>query len=444
MNSIRVTQMWLLSALDHPHRVFLAALVCKIAIAFAAIPLAANGLGMNYGLGFADDYDLLAVSLSNGLGFRFWPDTAPTMMREPGYPALLASIFLFTGKNLAAARLVNFFASALTAALVYMAASKALSCKRTGTAAGLVYLLHPGVFVTELRGGFEAVFMLLLVAYAYSLQSALRNPQDWQRFALAGALLGLTLWVRGTVIVFPLLLGSILLLFPSVRSRFRQVYSGLALSMFIAAILISPWAIRNYSTAGTASPLSSVGGTAAHAGQYMCIHRRESASNQELDYLASRERAALAKQMGINFKDGGYYIYFFDTGDELRFNRLMMETVKKRYLNDPKLMLICPIQNTWKFWISGKNDTATMINVAVQGVFLALVISGIYALFRAGGMEATIVFLCLAICIYLTHIPILAQARYSITLVPLLAIFAAVGLGRFGLRSPGREPGVST
>jgi hypothetical protein len=47
---------------------------------------------------YADGYNLLASNLVAGNGYRFYPDTADTLIREPGYPVLLAGIVKVFGE----------------------------------------------------------------------------------------------------------------------------------------------------------------------------------------------------------------------------------------------------------------------------------------------------------------------------------------------------------
>ena len=48
---------------------------------------------------FTDGYDQLASNLALGNGYRLYPDTARTLMREPGYPIFLAGLLLLFARN---------------------------------------------------------------------------------------------------------------------------------------------------------------------------------------------------------------------------------------------------------------------------------------------------------------------------------------------------------
>src|ERR1017187_1560952 len=82
----------------------------QTAMLFVVIPKISGHLGPIYnGDQYADGYDELASNLAAGNGYRVYPETAPTLMREPGYPVLLAGIFILFGKNFTVVKLANMF-----------------------------------------------------------------------------------------------------------------------------------------------------------------------------------------------------------------------------------------------------------------------------------------------------------------------------------------------
>src|SRR5690349_19930488 len=82
--------------------------VVNAIILFVLIPEVSSRIGRFYsGNRYADGYDELAANLAEGNGYRFYPDTAETLMREPGYPIFLAGIFVVFGKNFAIVKLAN-------------------------------------------------------------------------------------------------------------------------------------------------------------------------------------------------------------------------------------------------------------------------------------------------------------------------------------------------
>src|ERR1700722_18250173 len=98
---------------------------------------------------YADGYDQLATNLVSGNGYRFYPDTAKTLMREPGYPVLLAGIFYFFGNSLTAVKAVNmclaFVAAYLLSRIVRAVSSRPLLV----LGVPIIFLFHPGTLIAE-------------------------------------------------------------------------------------------------------------------------------------------------------------------------------------------------------------------------------------------------------------------------------------------------------
>src|SRR5579859_456017 len=78
------------------------------AMVLVLIPKVSSYFGRSYNVSvYADGYDQLAANLAEGNGYRFYPDTAKTMLREPGYPMVLAAIFIAFGSNFTLVQLTN-------------------------------------------------------------------------------------------------------------------------------------------------------------------------------------------------------------------------------------------------------------------------------------------------------------------------------------------------
>src|SRR5437879_4136567 len=134
------------------------AFTLKVSMLMLVLPAISERFWPMYSVGFADDYDLLALNIAEGNGYRFFPDTAPTMVREPGYPLVLGAVFSGFGHSLPAARFLNVllaFASAIVLSIIAIRVSKR---PIVVLGAPLVFLFHPGTIVAESRAGFEILF----------------------------------------------------------------------------------------------------------------------------------------------------------------------------------------------------------------------------------------------------------------------------------------------
>jgi len=205
--------------------------------------------------------------------------------------------------------------------------------------------------------------------------------------------------------------------------------------------VLSPWITRNYFLTGKFIPTASVLGVSAQAGQYIGKHQFEGRPFWLLDREAARERDRLALNLGYPFEDGmeGYYQTFYRTNDEINFSSYLFKRVVAEYRSSPMLFARCMTQNAFNFWFAGKTWKATAMNAMIQLPYLVLATLGSFKLIR--GRSARLAGLVVLFVIYVmgVHVPILAQARYSIPLISMIAILASTGLASLLKRS---EPGI--
>jgi 4-amino-4-deoxy-L-arabinose transferase-like glycosyltransferase len=403
----------------------IALLVCTLVL-FVVIPELSKALGPYYTTGFADDYDLLANSLALGQGYRFGPDLPPTLMREPGYPLFLAGVFALFGYSIEAARFANLVLAGVAAVLVMRLARVAGLTRGAATLAAAIFLAHPGTLIAAARGGFEIFFVFLLLLFLLALARATQGGTA-KHYVLAGFLLGLAALTRSTVLLFPIVaLGYLLLIARTAGERVRYCVRFAAL-LAIVAVAMSPWAIRNYMVAGEFVPTSTVQGVAAQTGLHICKGLSFDRGLLELDREAAAERRTLARRLGYPFHDG-YYQYFHATAGEIAFNRYLLGEVIGEYRSQPLLWMKCATQNLFNFWFAGKTSQMTALNMAIQLPFLTLAIFGAYWLWRTGRSRGIALPGLFILYLYALHVPIHAQARYSVPLVPLLAILASAGI----------------
>jgi 4-amino-4-deoxy-L-arabinose transferase-like glycosyltransferase len=402
------------------------ALLVYALVLFVVIPALSRVLGPRYGIGFADDYDLLANSLALGQGYRFGPDLPPTLLREPGYPLFLAGVFALFGYSIEAARFANLVLAGGAAVLVMRLARVAGLGRGAATLAAAIFLAHPGTLIAAARGGFEIFFVFLLLLFLLALARATQGGTA-KHYVLAGFFLGLAALTRSTVLLFPVVaLGYLLLTARGAGERVRYCVR-FAVLLAIAAAVMSPWAIRNYRVAGEFIPTSTVQGVAAQTGLHICKGLSFDRGLQELDIQAAAERDTLARRLGHAFH-GGYYQYFHTTRGEVAFNRYLLGEVIGEYRSDPLLWMKCAGQNLFNFWFAGKTWQVTAMNMALQVPFLMLAVFGAYWLWRTGQSRGIALPGLFILYLYALHVPIHAQARYSVPLVALLAIVASAGI----------------
>jgi hypothetical protein len=94
------------------------------------------------------------------------------------------------------------------------------------------------------------------------------------------------------------------------------------------------------------------------------------------------------------------------------------------------LFVKCAAENALDFWFAGRNRTATITDICIQLPYLLLACWGIAAGFRQANrafLATLLLFVCYSVAVYA---PIHAIARYSIPLIPILAVFAAIPVAK--------------
>ena len=317
---------------------------------------------------FGDGYDQLAENLVNGNGYRFYPDTALTLMREPGYPILLAGLTKAFGASFTVVKISNMILAIATAWLLMRIGISLMprgAAQNTFLVLGppVLFLFHPGVLIAESRGGVEMLFAFLITLLLLMIFKALASNR-WQDYLLCGLVLGITVSVRSTPMLFPVPLFAYMMIVERRRLSFIAICRNIMVMILTMIAVLSPWIARNYMLTGKFIPTGSVLGVSAQAGQYIGKHQFEGKPYWILDREAARERDRLAIGLGYPFEDGaeGYYQTFYKTNDEINFSNYLLKKVVAEYQGSPMLFVRCMTQNVFNFWFAGKTWSATAMN----------------------------------------------------------------------------------
>jgi hypothetical protein len=414
--------------------------VLKLCFALFVVSDIKGQINPRYGIGNVDNYYSIAKNISHGRGYRFTPDTTLTLMREPGYPYYLA-VFIHEFDNyFRAVVVVNIFLTALTGWLIFSLARTLSPVRWIAVAAPVLYVLHPGVIISELRIGVEVPFTLLSLAFLYLLRKAVCK-ESTPGYIKAGLALGVTTYVRSTALLFPLFLIFHGLIF---RRDWRSILRSASRAVLVLAcafLVLSPWIVRNYLLVGKFIPTASVQGIAMQVGNYLCVHADGKKEFVDLDNEAADVRNKIAAEQGYKFQ-GYYYQLFYDPHDEVKFSNYLGSQVVRQYVDSPSVFVKCASENVFNFWFQGKNRSTTMANIAVQSFYIILALAGLFLGFKA--MHKPTLWLLLLYVVYTmaVYAPIHAQARYSIAVMPILSMLAAIPLcgllvGRAGRRGEG-------
>lgn len=209
-------------------------------------------------------YDMLARSLANGNGFRWYSKTdvevlqpyysqfldidtlnfptkgIRTTFRAPGYPFFLAAIYVVTPDyfHFQAARIIQALLIAILAPLSAAFAYKFNSSYKTVLITGIFSALYPILLFYPIGLASENLYILLgILTLLVTLLSVEKNNIGWT--IIAAILGGLTLLTRSIFAIYIILAGIWI-----ARSRKTKRVFGLYFILIAIGICV-PWAIRN-------------------------------------------------------------------------------------------------------------------------------------------------------------------------------------------------------
>jgi hypothetical protein len=246
-------------------------------------------------------------------------------------------------------------------------------------------------------------------------------------FLVAGILLGVTTMVKSTPILFPAFLFGCVLLTRKWHSAFKYWMPRLALMVLGMFVVLAPWIVRNYLLVHQFIPTMTVAGTAAFDGLYACKNYSTDTNMGQLHLEASRQRDEAATRLNLPHRSR-YFQYFYQVADEIRFNQYLLSSMLDEYRNSPTLLLRCSLLNVYNFWFAGRTWASTYLNMLVQIPYLILSAMGIYFFAKGGHGKQMFPILAFAAYFFIVHLPINGIARYSVPLIPFVAIFAGIAL----------------
>ena len=201
-------------------------------------------------------YDELAWRLANGHGYSY-DDGTPTAYRPVGYPAFLAIIYALFGHSWLAAGIANATLGSVVVTLTYRLAREVLSSSRSLVAAAMIALLPSHIVAfTSVLWSESLHSVLVLIALLVTFRT-MRAP-SWRNAALLGFVIGVGLYVRPTLLPFPLMLAVLLAMRGGLP--IRKAIGLACMAMAVSLVIIAPWTVRNYVAMGEPVLTSTNGG----------------------------------------------------------------------------------------------------------------------------------------------------------------------------------------
>jgi 4-amino-4-deoxy-L-arabinose transferase-like glycosyltransferase len=418
-----------LQTINDPRTIIVLLTLFKLSLVVLGIPVLVSIFPDGWNTGhWPDDYDHLAQNVLQGWGFRFFPETADTMFRMPGFPFVLIVIFTIFGKSIIAVQIFNIICSTISALIAMQISTSLSKSNLAGVLTAVVTMFYPAVLISDGRGGPESLYMLAIIATVALLYKAVSSKKSIY-YVYFGLSLGIALLIKSTIILLPVTLFFFFLLRAKSKQEFNWAIISIGITSITATLILSPWIIRNYSLTSEFMPTTSITGIAAFQGLH--LNKQTSMSRYLATNLseAIEQQRTIASDLKLDSISKGAFQYFFNAKDELIYSDYLVKHTYSEYLNTPTLIMKGIIGNAFGFWFRGKSLMSTVVNLFVV---LPLIIFSIHGCLIAFKRKYQISLLLLVILtVYAPHIFLIGLARYHLPLVPLLAILSSFSLSLF-------------
>jgi hypothetical protein len=202
----------------------------------------------------ARQYRREAARMLAGGGILFPKDADPSdalvLLHPPGYSILMAIVFKFYGESAAALRLIQIICDGLSAVVIFLIAAEILPMGAAHLA-GMLVALSPHLAHYSLNLSPDSLVVLPILLAAYLLVRTIGRPQS-SKLIQAGALLGISFWLRSNALLLAPLFAIVILI---VFDRSRRLRCAIQL-VVATTLVVSPIIIRNLIIFHQPTPLS--------------------------------------------------------------------------------------------------------------------------------------------------------------------------------------------
>ena len=402
-------------------------LIVLLAVALA-VRLAAAPIGLRQaetrGLVYFDEYGGIAKNIVEGKGFSYhwYGATHPTSIHAPAYPYILAGLFSLFGFERGGALAVLLFNILLSILFLYFVFRCAVHL--FGALPGLITLAILALYPSQIYYGASGLptvlyegMLLLVLFFAWRL----REDPSYRR-SLAW---GISIGAAALSYTFALLLAPFLALWIVISagsSSMHRYIGPIAAAALIAALICTPWTIRNYRVHGRWVPVRDQAGTNLWWGNGPLATGGAIASIGH-SLKGFPEEIAAALEAIPNEVDQDRYL-----GD------LAVEYMREH----PVMTLRLWALKLWNFWwihtgmvaaASGLGRFMPLIKLA-RGLLLAASGVGIVLLWPSRRRLVVLGLLCLAAVSVIFMITLSGKIRYFTPLEPILAMAAGYAIAR--------------
>lgn len=346
-----------------------------------------------------------AQLIVHGDGFR---DSSYPVYAPPLYAVFIAAFLTLFGDDQFPVKIAQTILDSLTVVFVYVVLRETLGA-RTGILSAGVMAIYPFSIYLSITIASEPLFTFFLSAFMLLAIYSIRSQKTYY-YCAAGVLLGLATLTRGATQLFPIVFLVMLMLINRPSKRLLLSYGAFCLSF---AIIISPWALRNYTVLEDFVPIGTAGGFVFLQGSTEIFF-----TGNALKEWPAYYEALLAN--GVNVPPKGSKPSEID-----KFNaRAGIENYKRRLHNDPVTFVSFLSRKFLRLWYAGESGRNDAIILTVNLPIYVLALAGLVLAWRK---KMVLVWVPFSIVAYfaLVHWVSLPLFRYLMPIMPYIIGFAA-------------------
>ncbi len=418
------------------------ALILLLALAvrsMAAVAVDRHFAG-RFALGDSDSYWVLAEAVAQGGPYRYGD---ARVFRTPGYPLLLAPLFLLDNDPPVLAGRLHAAALGTIAVAGVFWLGRLVFDDRVGLWAALLAALEPSSVAASVLVLSEAPFaplMLAQLALGTAAWKARERPHRDEYSGLArralifaaaaGVAAGLATLVRPSWLLFvPFATVAGITL---AAERRRQIVLA-AVTLAALVLTMTPWWVRNALVSGHFIPTSLQVGASLYDGL-----RPGADGASDMEFVSDFVEQALATR-----PEGETPIEF-----ERRLDRLMRDAALEWAYENPSeasWLALRKFLRMWNIWPNEPALSALPIRLAVAITFIPLIVAAILGVWVVGGRQIPYLYLWLpSVYFSLLHMVFVSSIRYrQPAMLALLVLAAAVAVRWWDAGRPCRLSGVA-
>jgi len=379
-------------------------------------------IGIGFGLYFfshfpescndVDGFGRLAASFAQNFTF------GGSIRRGPVYPFLIGMIYYFFGTaDHTAVILFNGLCFACLGVLGYFISFKIFNSLRTAFWTGIFIIFNPIVFWYVPRLWVELPFALFILIMVYAAGQALKNP-SLKNLILFGIFAAISALCKAVTLLFPIFLAiciCFLYIFKnhSINHLSRaDLLKILIIPSVIMMVVITPWTLRNNSVSGSWVLVSSNMGLEFFRGNVFA---------EENSFLLTQTIPQIYEK-SVKKENEVIARSYYTKPTWAQIDRLFTPLMWDFIFHSPQRFAVKVIKQIPAFWMRGETREKSYIFIIFSIGSIIAFIGGFVKLRKK--IILTYVILSFVVYLNLLHASLLALARYSMPLYPLLTIIA--------------------